>query len=452
MGSGSMIHFRIFIIGAVCSLTASASYAEPFQMGAGTENRQWLPERAKVQNVSPRVPVTIEDDISVIARDGVKLDARLFRPTLPVNTPPTPCVLLSDGYGRSSPIGAGYDPVLMDVASHGYSVLHLSLRGSGKSGGEPILYNQFGQDGYDAVEWMAKQPWCNGNVGMIGPSLLGIAQWLTAKEAPPSLKVIVPQVACGDCYDALWYPGGMGLGPGREARKNFPGAAAEYTTASAHRNLDAWWRAHTVLEPDMKAIAARGVAAFISGGLDDYITPGNMRAYQEFAAPGGARKRLLFAPHAHGWNIEFLEDLQIQWLDHWLKKVDNGVENSPKVLLYVKGVDRWRYEADWPIPDTHFARMFMQPGHSGTIASLNDGYLTGNGPAGAPTTASVSYTPGIGPGPASFAQCLRWSLGGRSARFRAARAHMDLAAFTCSDGSHRLPPRFAVGGIRYSGR
>jgi putative CocE/NonD family hydrolase len=91
-------------------------------------------------------------------------------------------VLLSDGYGRSSSIGASFDGVLMDIASRGYAVLHLSLRGSGKSGGQATLYNQFGQDGYDTIEWMAKQSWCNGRVGMVGPSLLGVAQWLTAKE------------------------------------------------------------------------------------------------------------------------------------------------------------------------------------------------------------------------------------------------------------------------------
>jgi len=102
---------------------------------------------------------------------------------------------------------------------------------------------------------------------MVGSSLLGISQWLTAKEAPPSLKVIVPQVACGDCYGLLWYPAGMTPGPGREARKLSPGAEAEYETSIQHRDLDDWWRERLTLGPDIKSIAGRGVAAFISGGL-----------------------------------------------------------------------------------------------------------------------------------------------------------------------------------------
>ncbi len=184
-------------IGAALVVSAwsiAALHAQPMQMGAGTEHRQWLPERAQVQNPQLRFPVQIQDGVTVTARDGTLLDARLFRPTLAAGAGPTPCVLMADGYGRVSNTGASTDPVLMDIAARGYAVLHLSLRGSGQSGGEATLYNKFGQDGYDTVEWMAKQAWCNGRVGMVGPSLLGIAQWLTAKEAPPSLKVIVPQV------------------------------------------------------------------------------------------------------------------------------------------------------------------------------------------------------------------------------------------------------------------
>lgn len=131
-------------------------------------------------------------------------------------------------------------------------------------------------------------------------------------------------------------------GPGRLARKLSPGAEAEYETSIQHRNQDDWWRQRTTLAADVQAIAKRGVAAFISGGLDDYITPGNVRAYEEFDSP---KKRLLLASHAHGWQIDFLQELQVQWLDHWLKDDDNGVERAPTVILYVKGVDRWRTPA-----------------------------------------------------------------------------------------------------------
>lgn len=389
---------RALATAAVLALLPSAPGLRAQSLpGAGTEGRQWLPERARVANPQQRFPIAVQDDVTVIVRDGTRLDARLFLPQLAAGAAPTPCVLLADGYGRGSATGAGYDGTLFELAARGYAVLHLSLRGSGKSGGTADLYNGFGRDGHDAVEWMARQPWCNGRVGMVGPSLLGIAQWLTAKEAPPSLRAIVPQVACGDCYGMLWFPGGMLPGPGREARRLSPGAEQEYPTATAHRNLDAWWQERTTQAADVAAIAGRGVAALIAGGLDDYISPANFRAYEQFDAPGApARKRLLIGPYAHGWQVEFLQELQVQWLDRWLKDADNGADRAPRVILYVKGANRWRYEADWPIPDARSVRLFLQPGPSRTIASRNDGALAAQpGPGGDP--AVVPYAPGAGP-------------------------------------------------------
>ncbi|MDA8252480.1 MAG: CocE/NonD family hydrolase [Rhodospirillales bacterium] len=366
--------------------------------GAGTEGRHWLAQRPTVANPRLRYTVKVEDGIQVIARDGTRLEARLFRPVLAAGTPPTPCVLMTDGYGRGSVIGASFEGQLFEIASRGYAVLHLSLRGSGHSGGRATLYNAFGDDGYDAIEWMAKQPWCNGRVGMVGPSLLGISQWLAAKEAPPHLRAIVPEVACGDCYDYLWYPGGMRPGPGREARKLSPGAEGEYVTAAAHRDEDGWWRAHTTLADDARAIAGRGVAAFMAGGLDDYITPATVKLYEQFNAPGGARKRLLLGPFAHGWHTLYLQELQVQWLDHWLKDAPNGADTAPRVMLYVKGPNRWRYESDWPIPDAKQVTLFLQAARSGSIASLNDGGLAATPPAAPPPApVAVAYTPGSGP-------------------------------------------------------
>jgi predicted acyl esterase len=381
----------------IMASTAHAAMAQPaFTPGAGTEGRNWLPDRPTAINPAMRYTVETKDNVVVTARDGTRLDGRLLTPVLPAGSAPTPCVLMTDGYGRTSVTGASLEVPLYDIAARGYAVLHLSLRGSGQSGGTNDLYNQYGKDGYDAIEWMARQSWCNGRVGMVGPSLLGISQWLAAKEAPPSLKAIVPEVACGDCYGVLWYPGGMLPGPGREARMLSSGAEAEYPSASAHRNFDAWWQARTTLAPDVAAIAGRGVAAFIAGGLDDYISPANIRAYEQFDAPGGGRKRLFLGPYAHGWHTEYFQELQIRWLDHWLKQLPNGAETDPKVVLYIKGANRWRTEADWPIADAHGVKLFLGARKSGSIASRNDGSLAAQ-QTGAAAPAVLPYTPDNGP-------------------------------------------------------
>jgi uncharacterized protein len=188
-------------------------------------------------------------------------------------------------------------------------------------------------------------------------------------------------------------PGGMLPGPGREARRSFPGAANEFPSAVAHRDFDSWWRSRTTLAEDHAAIAQRGIAAFIAGGFDDYISPANIRAYEQFTS---MRKRLFIGPYAHGWHTAYIQELQIQWLDHWLKGIDNGAEREPRVIIYVKGANRWRYEDDWPIADARPVKLFLQALNSGSIASLNDGALTSRPPANA-WSASLPYAPEDGP-------------------------------------------------------
>jgi predicted acyl esterase len=385
---------RWLLAGLVLTLFSTAAAADTFQVGAGTEGRRWLPETPTAETSAKRYPIAIEDGTIVTTRDGVRLEGRLFLPTLAVGEKPTPCVLLSDGYGRESNAGASFDGPLFELASRGYAVLHLSLRGSGKSGGVSDLYAHFGEDGYDAIEWMAKQPWCNGSVAMVGPSLLGISQWLTAKEGPPHLKAIVPDVACGDCYGELWYPGGMRPGPGREARKLAPGAEAEYATAIQHPNFDSWWRIRTTLADSAAEIGKRGVAVFVAGGQDDYISPANLRLFTELGA--GAHKRLLFGSYAHGWHTQLFQELQVQWLDHWLKGESNGADTAARVMLFVKGANRWRLEDDWPLPDAHATRLYFSSAPRGSVDSLNDGVLDARAPTSSAMVA-LPYTPEEGP-------------------------------------------------------
>ena len=361
--------------------------------GAGTENRKWVEGPLPPLTSSARYPVLAEE-IFITVRDGTQLGARLL---LPQGVPdaPRPCVLLSDGYGHNTPTGTAVQTPLNDLAARGYAGVHVSLRGSGNSGGEANLYNQFGDDGYDVIEWMAEQPWCNGRVGMVGPSLLGISQMLTAKEAPPALKAIVPYVACGDCYEYLWYPGGMRPGPGRAARP-----PAEYDTALAHRSYDEFWRSRTTIAPDHRKFAADGIAALMGGGWNDYITPAAVRAFEEMV---GRHNMLLIGPDAHGvmpstpvLPYSFLE-YQAMWMDRYLRGLQRSFDREPRALIYVQGPNQWRFEKRWPIPDTHTAKLYLRSVASGSAASLNDGSLLGAGPGRNDPSVSIDYSPQTGP-------------------------------------------------------
>jgi putative CocE/NonD family hydrolase len=121
-------------------------------------------------------------------RDGVELSANVYTPK--DQTRPLPCVFTLTPY-----IAQSYHDRGMYFAAHGVPFLTVDARGRGNSGGEFTPNLQEAKDGYDVVEWLARQPYCNGKVSMWGGSYAGYNQWATAKEAPPHLATIVPVAA-----------------------------------------------------------------------------------------------------------------------------------------------------------------------------------------------------------------------------------------------------------------
>jgi len=126
--------------------------------------------------------------VKIPMRDGVQLNATVFKPreqkeALPVLFTLTPY------------IGDSYTDRAMYFARHGYVYALVDVRGRGNSGGSFEPFANEGRDGYDVVEWLAKQTWSNGKVAMWGGSYAGFDQWSTAKELPPHLTTIVPAAA-----------------------------------------------------------------------------------------------------------------------------------------------------------------------------------------------------------------------------------------------------------------
>jgi uncharacterized protein len=131
----------------------------------------------------------IEKDAMLEMRDGISLGADIFRPDDGAKHP----AILIRSYGKDR-ISARFT-MIYPLLSAGYAVINSDLRGRGKSGGQwDPSQNQFveGRDGYDSVEWIAGQSWCDGNVGMAGLSHMGSFQWYAAMEQPPHLKAIAP--------------------------------------------------------------------------------------------------------------------------------------------------------------------------------------------------------------------------------------------------------------------
>jgi len=132
--------------------------------------------------------------VRVPMRDGVQVVADLYAPQ---TADSVPTIVVRTPYGRSSD---GNVEQGRWFAARGYAVLVVDVRGRGDSDGAFMPYRNEGIDGYDVIEWAARQPWCDGNVGTLGGSYLGKVQWLTALTHPPHLKAMVPIVSPSDPF------------------------------------------------------------------------------------------------------------------------------------------------------------------------------------------------------------------------------------------------------------
>jgi putative CocE/NonD family hydrolase len=151
--------------------------------------------------------------VKILMRDKVELNATLYLPKIPDGSlPKTPAIFTLTPY-----ISDTYHARGAYFASHGYAFALVDVRGRGNSGGEFEPFANEPRDGHDVVEWLAKQPFCDGKVAMWGGSYAGFDQWATAKEFPPHLATIVPAAAAhpgldypfynniGITYDVQWF-------------------------------------------------------------------------------------------------------------------------------------------------------------------------------------------------------------------------------------------------------
>jgi putative CocE/NonD family hydrolase len=165
--------------------------------------------------------------VKIPMRDKVELNATLYLPKTPDGSPPkTPVIFTLTPY-----ISDTYHARGAYFASHGYVFALVDVRGRGNSGGEFEPFANEPRDGHDVVEWLAKQPFCDGKVAMWGGSYAGFDQWATAKEFPPHLATIVPAAAAhpgldfpspnniGISYDVQWFT----LTSGHTAQNNLFG-------------------------------------------------------------------------------------------------------------------------------------------------------------------------------------------------------------------------------------
>ncbi len=166
----------------------------------------WIAACVSLAVAAPRVVVK-DLDVPVAMRDGVRLSANVF---LPSGRGPFPCILARTPYNKGADITAYYRAFV----DHGYAVVVQDVRGRYDSEGAFEPLTQEPHDGDDTIYWIARQPWSNGKVGMMGGSYVGIVQWKAALLNNPHLKAIFPVVSGYDDYRDRFYStgGAMKLG------------------------------------------------------------------------------------------------------------------------------------------------------------------------------------------------------------------------------------------------
>ncbi|MBY0503236.1 MAG: CocE/NonD family hydrolase [Bryobacteraceae bacterium] len=349
------------------------------------------------------VPLRIDRYQPARMRDGVTLYADVYRPSAPGRYP---TIVIRTPYSTQRE-GSGIHGKLRDLAGEGYAVVNQDVRGRYESEGRWDPFRHEALDGYDTIEWAAKQPWSNGKVCTQGGSYLGHVQWAAATQAPPSLVCAFPAVASTNIYanwitqggafrlsfnygwgvvrmpnrimlPQWWHTGKeatpdityeqilphLPLNSGDEAGAHY--AVKHYRDWLAHPSYDAYWKSIS----DEERFDKVKVPVHTAGGWFDIFLPGTINGYTGLKAKGG-QARMIIGAWGHGpsqkyGDLDFgpdnnvhLADVEKRFFDHYLKGADNGIDREPPVRLFYMGVNRWKSEADWPIPGTQYTPWYL---------------------------------------------------------------------------------------------
>lgn len=368
-------------------------------------------------NAEPPYGVKIVRHVMIPTRDGTRLAADLYMPDAPGRFP----VVLEYLPYRKDDRTLPRHNLQYAMAQRGYIGCRLDVRGTGSS--EGIADDEYTEteqlDGYDAVQWLAEQPWSNGRVGMWGISYGGFNAVQVAMHRPPALKAIVPVMFTDDRYSeechyaggsprALYtwqdYPLGMiamnALPPHPDATDDWLDAwrtRLEQQPAWVMRwlreQLDGpYWRQGSLSE-DYEAIEC---AVFAIGGWRDGYPKSPLRTFANIRAP----KKVLVGPWTHmlpheafpGPQVDYMGEV-MRFYDHWLKGEDNGVMDEAPVTVYVQEHQRpepmpkmwrghWRTETEWPLPEGQERQFRLGPENrlyeSGQEAGSSNGAKTGS--------------------------------------------------------------------------
>ena len=350
---------------------------------------------------APAHAAPVSQDIRFTASDGVSLATTL---TGDGALTARPTVVEFSPYGRGSQT---LDP------GPAYNFLLVQIRGTGDSDGSfDALGPRTQQDVQEVLQWACHQPWSDGNLALNGFSASAITIYNSLHLELPCVRAAILKSGTWELYRDLLWPGGVSnMVPGagvlaligapataqgfdrlQRAPQTAPGVAGGLVGAGvnggvAHTTLDGWWRRRG-FRGDVNHLPILMIDGFF-----DVESRGAFQAFQALRGDGAH----LYVIGAHdgapaGTDAGVGESRA--WLDHYVRAVDNGVDQHPRVQLWMSDGSREsdlggkfvRYDAaDWPVPETEWVPLALDPAKSGTANSINDGSLSLARPSGSTT-------------------------------------------------------------------
>ena len=370
------------------------------------DKRMRLPKRELPTELPLRHSGVIEKrDVMMPMRDGVRLATNVYRPADEDGRAldeRLPAVLIRLPYGKDEPY-AGMPAHGRYWARKGYVCVIQDVRGKFASEGEwfPVVHEA--DDGYDTIDWVAAQPWCDGQVGMVGESYFALTQWAAATRFHTALRCLAPGDMGVDLYRLLFESGAfclkttglwicdqahrgyinwLRLEPGHLPLKDLPRAAGLpshlYDLAMSNPERDELWAGFDLTDLWGKL----DIPVFHWTGWYDNFLRGSLegwRGIQERNIYDAVRQNqwLTISPADHELTTEttgtagrhsldaqgITNDRVCLFFDHWLRHGESDdFAQTLRVRVYILGADRWREADEWPLPGTRFTDFHLRGG------------------------------------------------------------------------------------------
>jgi putative CocE/NonD family hydrolase len=358
------------------------------------------------------------EEVWIPMKDGVRLAATLYRSDSPKRGQKSPILFEYLPYRKDDGTFPNDYSMYAYMVERGYIGARVDIRGTGRSEGRPPnreYSEQEQKDGVEAIAWLARQPWSNGNVGMWGFSWGGFNSIQIAARRPPGLKAILPAEATEDLFqDDIHYIDGlfhldeyelsMEVQP---AIPRFPDYPLDEKSLAERFDNPPWSLLYKKQQRDgpfwqvslfPERYDAIQVPVLMVGGWYDGYRDSIPRMLEKLKAPAWA----IVGPWNHsgpdsgapGPAIDWLKEA-VRFFDQFLKGKDTGFLKQPRLAVYVRhayppGANRktipgeWRYEEGWPLRRSRATTLHLTSEHT----------LAAEAPAAG--THALAYVPSAG--------------------------------------------------------